>query len=891
MPSYRTTMRELLARLVDWLRRDRLDAELTEELQFHRRQLERDAPTVAQRRLGNVTRVREDARDRWSLPWLDHVQQDVRYAFRGLRRSPGFTAAVVVTLGLGIGANAAMFNVIDRLMLRPFAYLRDPARVQRVYLRTPGSDRLLTAESFPYARYLDLRRWTTSFSQYAGFFPTTVAVGTGAASRERPIAAVTASYFDFFDARPALGRYFVAAEDTTPAGANVAVLSFAFWDAEFGRRNVIGEPIQVDNVVCTIIGVAPKGFTGVAERSAPAVFLPITTFGAHQPGGSSVGYWLNYNWDWTEMMVRRKPGTTPAQANADLTQAYLKSRDAARRVHSWMPRADSRRPIAVAGALKTAAGPYPGLEARTLVWVTGVAAIVLLIACANVANLYLSRALRRRREIALRLALGVTRRRLVAQSLTESLVLSLLGCGVGLVIAQWGGLLLRRLVIPEGGATDVVTDWRTLGVAVMAALLAGVITGFAPVLLAEHGDIIKALKAGVREGTHQRSRLRSSLLVLQVVLSVLLLVGAGLFVRSLDHVSHVHLGYDVKPVLLARWNRRGEQLSTSERVVVRRRVLDAARAIPGVQRAAWASNIPIQGTSTMRIAVPGIDSVARLGRFTYQSASTEYFDAIGTRIVRGRSFTTADAEGAPTVAVVSEGMARVLWPNQDALGRCLHVGADSMPCTTVVGVAEDAVHDPVKDQPLRFYLPLDQFPTEGGSLLVLRMAGQPAALAERVRRALQAVMPGQQYVTVQPLDDLLDEQRRSWRLGATMFVAFGVLALVVAAVGLYGVIAYNVGQRMHELGVRRALGAQAGDVVRLVMSQGVRLSALGIGVGCLLALAAARFVEPLLFQQSATDPAVYLVVGVVLTVVAVAACAVPAAKAMRADPNTVLRAD
>jgi predicted permease len=366
-----------------------------------------------------------------------------------------------------------------------------------------------------------------------------------------------------------------------------------------------------------------------------------------------------------------------------------------------------------------------------------------------------------------------------------------------------------------------------------------------------------------------------------------------LFVRSLERVSKVHLGYDAKPVLLARWNRRGEQMSTSERATVRRRVLDAARATAGVERAAWASNVPIQGTSTAALFVPGIDSVARLGRFTYQMASADYFETVGTRILRGRSFTTADAEGAPTVAVVSLGMARLLWPNRDALGQCLRVGADSMPCTTVVGVAEDAVHDPVKDQPLRYYLPLDQFPAEGAfvSLLVLRVAGDPAARAETVRRSLQAAMPGQQYVTVQPLGDLLDQQRRSWRLGAAMFVAFGALALVVAAVGLYGVIAYNVGQRMHELGVRRALGAQASDVVRVVMGQGVRLAVLGVGVGGVLALAAARFVEPLLFRQSATDPVVFLAAGTALIVVAIVACAVPAAKAMRADPNTVLRTD
>ena len=849
-------MRDWLARLVDSSRRDRLSA-----------------------------------RDRRSIPWLDAVRQDVRYALRGLRRSPGFTAAVVLTLGLGIGANAAMFNVIDQLMFRRIPYLRQPEDVRRVYLRMPGRERFLTRESFPYARYLDLKRWTTSFSEYAAFYPTTVAVGSGDASREQPIAAVSASFFDFFDARPAIGRFFADDEDVPPKGASVAVLGHTFWQTEFGGRNVVGQSLQVDNILCTIIGVAPAGFSGVADGSAPAVFLPITTFGASQPGNSSVAYWERYTWDWAEMMVRQKPGVTTAQANADLTQAYIRSRDAARAMHAWMPRTDVVRPLAIAGALKTAAGPYPGLEARTLVWVTGVAAVVLLIACANVANLFLARALRRRREIALRLTLGVSARRLAAQSLTESLLLSLLGCVVGIAIAQWGGLALRRLFLPPGTALDVVADWRTLGLAVGAAIVAGVATGFAPLLLAPRGDLIATLKAGVREGTYQRSRLRSSLLVVQVVMSVVLLVGAGLFVRSIDRLRQVRLGYDVNPVLMVRWERRGETMSTSERVIVRRRLLDAARTIPGVEYAAVASNVPLQGTSTMGLFVPGIDSVARLGRFTYQTASAEYFAAMGTRIVRGRTFSAGDQENAPTVAVVSDAMARVLWPGQDALGQCMRVGADSMPCTRVVGVAENAVHDPAKDQPLRYYLPLEQFPSEGGSLLVLRMRGEPEAMAETVRRTLQAVMPGQQYVTVRPMSNLLDGQRRSWHVGATMFVAFGVLALIVAAVGLYGVIAYTVGQRMHELGVRIALGAQSSDVLRLVIGHGVRVAVAGVVGGIGIAFAAARWIEPLLFQQPARDPAVFGVVGGLLMVVTLAASAIPAARASRADPNTVLRTD
>jgi predicted permease len=821
---------------------------------------------------------------------VDHLKQDIRYALRGLRNAPAFTAAVVLTLALGLGANAAMFGVADQLMFRPLAYLRDPARVDRVYLRMPGRQRLLARESFPYARYLDLQRWTTSFSQSAAFFPVTVAVGSGEAARERSIVAVSASFFDFFSARPVLGRFFTAPEDALPAGTNVAVLSYDFWKSELGGRNVIGQRLQVDNIDCSIIGVAPRGFSGV-DGSPPSVFIPITTFGAHQGGGSSVEYWRRYTWDWAEMIVRRKPGVTRDQASADLTQAFIRSRDQARAIHAWMPQTDPVRPLAIAGALKNGAGPYPGMEARTLLWVAGVAFIVFLVACANVANLFFARALRRRREVALRVALGVTRRRLIAQASVESLVLSTLACAVGIAIAQWGGVVLGRLYMPEGVAMDVVTDWRTLSVALVTAIAAGLIAALAPVLFAERQDLSRMLTAGLRDSVHRRSLVRSTLLVAQGALSVALLVGAGLFVRSLKNLNDERLGYDVDPVLLVRWERRGAVMSVDERAALRRRLLDVVHAIPGVERAAWVSNVPLQGTSTMSLFVPGIDSVARLGRFTYQSATADYFAAAGTHIVRGRAFSTADAAGAPTVAVISEQMARVLWPDKDAIGQCMRVGADTMPCTSVVGIAEDAVHDPIEDQPLRYYLPMDQFPTEGGSLLVVRVQRAPSAMAESVRRRLQSAMPGQQYVTTAPMSAMLSAQRRSWHLGTTMFVAFGALALIVAAVGLYGVIGYDVAQRRRELGVRVALGAQWTSIVRLVVGQSVRFAAAGFGVGGIVAWLGGRWVEPLLFHESSSDPTVFAVVAIVMVAVAVVASASPALRAATTDPGIVLRTE
>ena len=827
----------------------------------------------------------------WYL--LDELTHDVRFALRTLRKSRGFAATVILTLALGIGANAAMFGVVDRLMFRPYAYLRDPSTVHRVYLRATYRGTTSTSWLTEYARYLDLKRWSRSFDEWSGFATRPMAVGVGDASRERQVAAVNATFFRFFDAPPALGRYFVAAEDTTPRGADVAVLGYGFWKSEFGGRNVLGEVLQVGNIPATIVGVAPEGFAGVDDANPPVVYIPITTYAGSQPTErTNPKYYTRYNWGWLEMMVRRKPGVTVEQASRDLSQAYVRSWNAEREIEPTTTPVEIAKPNAIAGAMKLGAGPDPSLEARTALWVTGVAAIVLLIACANVANLFLARALRRQREIAVRLALGVSRRRLMMQTLTESLVLSLIGSAAGLLVAQWGGLAIRRLLISsEGASLDVVTDWRTLGVAVGAAMVAGLLTGLAPALLSGRGDLARALKAGPREGTYHRSRTRVTLLVLQGALSVVLLVGAGLFVRSLGNVKAMRMGYDAEPLLLVTRNMRGMDLSDSARAQLGRTLLATAQEIPGVESATWVSSVPFWSTSSTGLYVTGIDSVRKLGRFTYQTATTAYFTTMGTRILRGRGFTEADRANAPKISVVSESMAKVLWPGKDALGQCMRVRADTMPCTTVVGIAEDMVQgDLTSDKKYHYYLPLEQASPSGG-FVMLRMRGDPAAQQEAVRKAMQRVMPGQSYVTTKPFIEIVDEQRRSWQLGATMFVAFGVLALVVAAVGLYGVIGYNVTQRMHELGVRVALGAQARDILGLVVGQGVRFALAGVALGTLLAYAASRWLEPLLFRQSARDPVVYTAVGTVLVLVALAASGAPAVRASRADPNSALRSE
>jgi predicted permease len=895
-------MREWLSRLSDWLRRDRLDRELAEELRFHQEQLEREARAqgserqeaayVARQRIGNVTGHREAARERWSWPWLDHLQKDLRYALRGLRRSPGFTTTVILTLALGLGANSAMFNVVDRLMFRPLAYLRDPGTVHRVYWQRQVQGTTRTTMSTQYARYLDLRRWTSSFSQLAGFYETNLAVGEGESSRERRVGAVSASFFEFFDAGPALGRFFRADEDVTPRGADVAVLSHAFWQSEFGGRDVRGGRLQVGELRATIIGVAPAGFAGVNDADPPVVYIPITSFAGSSASNDSRTYFNTYQWGWMQVLVRRKPAVSREQAEIDASRAFTRSWDAARVVGPGDPPSEIARPRAVVSSVRSGAGPDPSLEAQTALWVTAVAVIVLLIACANVANLFLSRALRRHRETAVRLALGVSRGRLVRQSIMESLTLALIGGVVALLVAQWAGAAIRGMLITTLKAAPVLTDWRTIAVTLGLAVAAGVLVGLAPSLLANRGDLAASLRGGVRGGMSEGGRLRSSLLVAQATLSVVLLVGAALFVRSMGSVRAMPMGYDVDRVLLVNRINRGSVFNDSAQLAMRHILLSTAQSLPGVESAAWASSAPFVSTSSTALYVDGIDSVARLGNFTYQVTTPGYFRTMGTRILRGRGLTAEDRAGAPAVAVVSEDMARTLWPGRDAIGTCFRMRADTMPCMTVVGIAEDMVQREITGtQRFHYYLPIDQQTRTWGNWMVLRLRGDPAREAEGIRAALQRVMPGTSYVTARLLRDIVHDAQRSWRLGSTMFLAFGLLALIVAAVGLYGVISYNVAQRSHELGVRVALGAQARDIVRLVVGQGARFATLGLGLGLALAYLAARWVQPLLFQQSARDPAVYGLVSALLLGVALFSSALPAMRATRADPNTALRSD
>jgi len=824
---------------------------------------------------------------------IETLLQDLKYAIRGLRTKPGFTIAVVATLGLGIGANAAMFGIVDRLLFRAPDLMKDPETAHRVYLHQTSRGQERASGGGQFARYLDLAKHTTTFSQIAGHTQRDMAVGVGDAAREMSIGVVSASFFGFFDAPPALGRYFTPAEDQPPSGSPVVVLSHAMWQTQYGgARDALGKTMQIGPTIYTIIGVSAPGFVGLWADKPPAAFIPITSYAAATGFKPRTGtWWTTYSWGWMSTIVRRKPGVSIAAANADLTQAFLKSYETQRIEQPGTTPPAISRPRASVGSILQARGPNASPVAKVATWLGGVSVIVLLIACANVANLLLARALRRRREIALRLALGVSRGRLLSQLLTESIVLAVLGGTAGILIAHWGGAALRAGLLEKSEAAAGFRDPRTLLFTALAALAVGLITGLAPVFQARKASLTNDLRSGSREGTFHRSRLRTGLLLLQGALSVVLLVGAGLFVRSLRNVQAVDLGYDVDPVLLVNLNMRGVTIDSAKSIELRQRLLEVAKSIPGVENASRQTAVPFWSMWNMTLFVAGIDSVHRLGQFDLNSVSPEHFETIGTRIVRGRGITNEDGPNAPLAAVVSENMGKVLWPGKDPIGQCMKINADTMPCTFVVGIAEN-----IKEQSLAadsgyyYYLSaMQRSPQQGG--LFVRVRGDGEKMKEAVRRRLQQEMPGASYITITPFAEVIGSQMRSWHLGATMFAAFGGLALILAAIGLYSVIAYNVAQRTHELGVRVALGAQSRDVIRLVVTDGLRIAAAGVVIGAALAYWASKWVAPLLFSVSPRDPGVFALVATTLIGVAIAASWIPARRASRVDPNVALRSD
>jgi predicted permease len=582
---------------------------------------------------------------------------------------------------------------------------------------------------------------------------------------------------------------------------------------------------------------------------------------------------------------------TVAAATADFTNAYRSSLEAQRPTEppGGLARADSLRARAELAPILQERGPRRSQEATVAVWLVGVSVLVLLMAGANVANLLVARAIRRRREIAVRLAVGVSRGRLLTQLLSESTLLAIGGGAVGVLVAQWGGGLLRGTLLPNVEWTSVAVDVRVIAVTVVLALVTGLITGLAPLRQLTKADVVSDLRTGGRGVSLRGSRMRQSLLVLQGAISVVLLIGAGLFVRSFNNVRSLDLGFQPDHILVAELSARGTPIDSARRLDLMEQLRQRALTVPGVQQAAHTVTIPFSLEWNQHIFVPGIDSASLRDLFNVNPVGPGYFETMGIPVARGREITDADRAGGQPVAVLSQAAVRRIWPSEDPLGKCVKLEATGT-CFVVVGISGD-VRLGFDDRPVQqIYLAGTQNYTPD-SRLFIRTRGDAALQVEAVRRALQQVAPGFAYVSATALDAVVAPEMRSWRLGATMFTIFGLLALLVAAIGLYSVVAYDVSQRTRELGVRVALGASAGAVLRLVVGEGLRVVVVGLALGAAVAISLAAKVSPLLYKVSPKDPMTYGGVIGVLIVVAVVASLVPALRASRVDPNVALRAD
>ena len=886
-------------------------AEVDDEFAFHLEMRTRDlvahgwqpdaARREALRQFGDLDDARTycqqlgQRRERHTMrkEFLGGLRQDLTFAARSLRRSPGFTLAAITTLALGIGANVTMFGIVDRLLLRPPAHVASPDLLRRVYFTETEDGQEETAPTTSYPQDLALAETMQPVATVAAFYTPELILGEHEEARRGRVTLATANFLPAIGVRPVVGRFFTADEDELAGAARVAVISHEMWRRQYGGTpDVLGKRLVIAGQPYEIIGVAPAGFTGVDMQPVDA-WVPMSALGDEMVGKYVRDPWHQArNIGWLRTLARVRSDDALVSGEGLATAAFRRTLEA-----RWSAaRVDSIQPRATLEPLLLERGPSQTPTARIALWLAGMSLLVLLIACANVANLLLARALQRRREIAVRMALGAGRGRLVAQLLTEGMLIALLGGAAALFVAHSGGGVVRAILIPGVEWGNTLFDPRTLALAALAVIGTGLLIGLVPAFQASDMSLVGSLKAGAREGGGRRSRTRGTLVVMQAALSLILLAGAGLFLRSLHKARSVELGFAADHVLTVRLSLEGAGYSTDESMTLYDRLHERASRLPGVQHASLAVTEPFATNLSYGITIPGRDSVRMppSGEPVLNSVSPEFFATMGTRIVAGRGFSPEDRKGAPGVSVVNETMARTLWPGQSAVGErmCLHELAEK-PCYTIVGVAQDARWSSLSDDvTMQMYFPLPQNPsTVPLRVLFLRTTGDPAPIIRAVQAEARTIAPRVLFTDVDPLAGNLEPSMRPWRLGATVFTVFGALALVLAGLGLYSVIAYDVTQRTREMGVRIALGAGAGDVLRLVVVQGVRLAGIGILLGTAVALAAGRWVGPLLFDTTPNDPLVLGTVALTLFAVALAASFIPGMRATRVAPATALRAE
>jgi predicted permease len=824
---------------------------------------------------------------------LESFIQDIKFGLRSMLKSPTFSLICVLSLALGIGANTTIFTVVNAILLNPLPVADISSLVQ---IDTVDAKTVVTAANseklgMSYPNCQDYQRQNHALS---GISCITFAGLTWSGEGDpKQIAGqlVNANYFDVLGIRPAEGRFFLPDEDTKPGGNNLAVISHGLWTNKLGADpNVVGKTLTLNSTPFTVIGVAPQGFKGTFTIGpAEQIWIPNSMYGQVLAGFLKDNF---NNRRFLDILVigRLKPGITRPQAEAEL-------RTIASRLEQEYPKENSGRSVAVSSLADGAVGinQHDQFVAAGALMM-GVVGLILLIACVNMANLLLARGARRQREISIRTAIGANRVRLFRQLLTESMALSIIGAAAGLVVAFAGRRVLWAYRPPfiERTDLDLSLDWRVLLFTLGLALMTGILFGLAPAIQASKTDVAKALNAGGRGGitTWRRGPLRSILVISEVALAFITLAGAGLFIRSMQNAQKTDVGFESKHLLVMAFDLGSLHYDEVHGQQFFRDAIQRATSTPMVQSAAVASNPPLGGGLGRTVFPEGKDETSgyRGTLTTLDDISPGYFDTLLIPLKKGRVFNDLDKKETTPVAVINEAMARHFWPGEDAVGKRFHFFGETQ-LIEVVGVVADTVINQIGEDPQPMaYLPLTQDYSPAATLQV-RTLGDPRASVSVVRSQVQGLDRNLAITNVQTIEEVLDLGLWAPRIAAVLLTFFGIVALVLAGTGVYGVLSYSVTQQTREIGVRMALGARPASVLRWVVGQGLRLAGAGLVIGLAGALGLMHFVSSLLFGVSTHDPTTFVAVALVLGVVAFLACYVPGRRATKVSPTVALRYD
>lgn len=875
-------LRSLLTRARGVWRADKIGKEIDDEMQFHvdmrteaniRRGMSPDeARRDAEQGFGHRTRIKEEGYEVRGGRWLETLWQDIRYGARMLRKHPGFSLMAVLTLGLGIGANTAIFTIVNGVLLKPLPY-PEPERLERVFQKNSSMNRF----GMSVADYQGLEKEYPKIGSVAAFSRRAVTLTGGELPEQIQATFTTGEFFKILGVMPATGRTFIPGEDR-PGGDRVAVISHGFWQRHLGADpKTIGRQLTLDGISYTVIGIMPPGFIS-PEVAAPDLWPILQPETPKRRGPFNLS-----------VITRRNAGVSEQQGREELQKI---AREVFQQWSSTFPDADATY---ISMPLKQV---LVGDIGTTLLVLFGAVGCVLVLASVNIANLLLSRASTRQQEIAIRAALGAGRLRLVRQLFTESLLLALLGGVAGLLLAVWGVDMLLALspqTIPR--MDQVKVDGFVLGFAALGTVFSSLIFGLMPALYNINPNLGEPLKGGGRGSAEApgRRRLRDLLVITEFALALPLLVGAGLMINSFMRLQQVRPGFDPDHLLTAQLPLPALKYPKVEQSInFHKEMLRRIGTLPGVQSASITTNLPLGGrdTNNFDLEIRPTPSGKSQEVAEFLSVSPEYFRTLGIPLLKGRALSEQDNEEAPPVMVISQAMAKRYFPNEDPIGMRLKLGG-CVECdwTTIVGVVGDVKNGGLSaEDDSAMYCPFVQESFNIRMMtLVVRMEGDPASFISTVRREVNSIDPDLALADIKMMDQLMSESLGQSRYRGVLLGIFAIVALILAAVGIYGVIAYAVNQRTHEIGIRIALGARKRDIFSLVVWHGMILSMIGVAIGVAASLALTRFLSSLLFGVSNTDPVTFTSVVLLLIGVALLACSIPARRATRVDPMIALR--